>query len=189
MGRARRPAVVLPPSLRAPTREPGRMRCRSSASTTRSTETSLPSSTLSCADGLDTSNMHDARRFAISIALSVAAYGLFCGNERNGPALAMHRVTIAGGPMPSSLSTGFSPYMKPMLWRANPDEATTDWRAVCGRTACTVRRAGRARALSDPYQRTFCTITPFGPFPDAMAYARRCDSDTRAGTGEPWHAF
>jgi hypothetical protein len=38
-----------------------------------------------------------------------------------------------------------------MLWRANPDEETTDWRAVCGRTACTVRRAGRARALSDPY--------------------------------------
>jgi hypothetical protein len=35
--------------------------------------------------------------------------------------------------------------------RVNPDEVTTDWRAVCGRTACTVRRAGRARALSDPY--------------------------------------
>ena len=34
----------------------------------------------------------------------------------------------------------------------NPDEETTDWRAVCGRTACTVRRAGRgdpSRPLSD----------------------------------------
>jgi hypothetical protein len=37
-------------------------------------------------------------------------------------------------------------------WRANPDEETTDWRAVCGRTARTVRRAGTARAVSDPYQ-------------------------------------
>ncbi|MDP2834558.1 MAG: hypothetical protein Q8Q28_14915, partial [Pseudomonadota bacterium] len=29
---------------------------------------------------------------------------------------------------------------------------TTNWRAVCGRTARTVRREGRARALSYPYQ-------------------------------------
>ena len=29
---------------------------------------------------------------------------------------------------------------------------TTDWRAVCGRTACTVRRAGRTSVLPDPYQ-------------------------------------
>jgi hypothetical protein len=42
-----------------------------------------------------------------------------------------------------------------MSGHANPDEETTDWRAVCGRTACTVRRAGRARALSDPYQPWF----------------------------------
>jgi len=33
---------------------------------------------------------------------------------------------------------------------------TTNRRAVCGRTACTVRRAGRARALSDPYQQALC---------------------------------
>jgi len=37
-------------------------------------------------------------------------------------------------------------------WRANPDEETTDWRAVCGRTARTVRRAGTAKAVSDPYR-------------------------------------
>ena len=36
--------------------------------------------------------------------------------------------------------------------QADPDEETTDWRAVCGRTARTVRRAGRAKALPDPYQ-------------------------------------
>jgi hypothetical protein len=34
----------------------------------------------------------------------------------------------------------------------NPDVETLDWRAVCGRTARTVRRAGRARAFPDPYQ-------------------------------------
>src|SRR5262245_13573945 len=53
--------------------------------------------------------------------------------------------------MPSSQRRGFSPFMKPMCRRANPDEETTDWRAVCGKTASTVRRAGRASALSDPY--------------------------------------
>ena len=53
--------------------------------------------------------------------------------------------------MPSSLSMGFSPYMKPMLRRANPEREAADWRAVCGRTACTVRRAGRTSVLPDPY--------------------------------------
>src|SRR6516162_8549237 len=40
-----------------------------------------------------------------------------------------------------------------MCRRTNPDEETTDWRAVCGRTARTVRRAGTAKAVPDPYQR------------------------------------
>ena len=38
-----------------------------------------------------------------------------------------------------------------MLRRANPERETADWRVVCGRTACTVRRAGRASVLPDPY--------------------------------------
>jgi hypothetical protein len=50
---------------------------------------------------------------------------------------------VKGGKMLSSLNGGFSPCIRPTFWRANPDEETTDWRAVCGRTACTVRRAGR----------------------------------------------
>ncbi len=54
--------------------------------------------------------------------------------------------------MPTSPSAGFSPWLKPTRPRANPDEETADWRAVCGRTARTVRRAGRALALPDPYQ-------------------------------------
>ena len=41
----------------------------------------------------------------------------------------------------SSQSVGFSLCMKPGLLRVNPDEETTNWRAVCGRTARTVRRA------------------------------------------------
>jgi hypothetical protein len=64
-------------------------------------------------------------------------------NIKSGQVLA-ELVKITGcGQMPFSLSVGFSPCVKPTYWRANPDEETTDWRAVCGRTACTVRRAGR----------------------------------------------
>ena len=40
------------------------------------------------------------------------------------------------------------------LQRDTPDEETTDWRAVCGKTARTVRRAGRATPFPTP-------ITPF----------------------------
>src|SRR3990172_6547589 len=63
---------------------------------------------------------------------------------------------ISAGPTNSSLPRGCSPWLRPGSWRANPDEELTDWRAVCGRTARTVRRAGRARSLSDPY--TNCAI-------------------------------
>ncbi len=41
-----------------------------------------------------------------------------------------------------------------MLRRANPNKETTDWRAVCGKTACTVRRAGKMRVFPDPYQQS-----------------------------------
>jgi hypothetical protein len=52
------------------------------------------------------------------------------------------RIT-SGGRMPSSLNMGCSPYRPPMHGRDTPDEETSDWRAVCGKTARTVRRAGR----------------------------------------------
>ena len=45
--------------------------------------------------------------------------------------------------------------------RANPDEETTDWRAVCGRTARTVRREGRAGALLYPI--TNSGVAPCSP--------------------------
>ena len=46
---------------------------------------------------------------------------------------------------------GCSHSNQPGKQRDSLDEETTDWRAVCGKTACTVRRAGSARADSDPY--------------------------------------
>ena len=42
---------------------------------------------------------------------------------------------INNGRMLSSLVLGYSQCQKPIDWRANPDEETTDWRARRGRTA------------------------------------------------------
>ena len=47
------------------------------------------------------------------------------------------------GQLFTSRGMGFSPYKKPMRQRADPDEETHDRRAVCGKTARTVRREGR----------------------------------------------
>ena len=49
-------------------------------------------------------------------------------------------------PMP-----GCSHFTRPGRPRDSLDEETTDWRAVCGKTARTVRRAGSAKADPDPY--------------------------------------
>ena len=67
--------------------------------------------------------MHAARISAPSTALFVAGYALSCASGRSVPALVALRATIAAGQTPSSLYTGFSPSMKLMHWRANPDEA------------------------------------------------------------------
>ncbi|MGH8497408.1 MAG: hypothetical protein ACRERV_01140, partial [Methylococcales bacterium] len=42
-------------------------------------------------------------------------------------------------------------YFQPGKLRGTPDEVTIFSRAVCGKTACTVRRAGRTTVLPDPY--------------------------------------
>src|SRR5271169_3037419 len=52
---------------------------------------------------------------------------------------------------PSQLM-GSSPCLPPMRVRDTPDVETNHWRAVCGRTARTVRRAGRGSPLPDPYR-------------------------------------
>ena len=66
--------------------------------------------------------------------------------------LRKHQKRPGCGQMPFSLNVGFSPCAKPTYWRANPDEETTDWSAVCGRTARTVWRTGNPfRPLSAIY--------------------------------------
>src|ERR1700733_15332559 len=54
---------------------------------------------------------------------------------------------------------GGSRFTPPGKQRDSLDEETTDWRAVCGKTARTVRRAGSAKADPDPYQE----YPPAGP--------------------------
>ena len=53
--------------------------------------------------------------------------------------------------MLSSLILGYSRCQKPINWRANPDEETTDWRARRGKTAHRVRREGTVKAVLYPY--------------------------------------
>ena len=50
-------------------------------------------------------------------------------------------------------------------WIFSHDAETLDWRAVCGRTARTVRREGRASAFLYPYSKIKALDTGF----------RRCD--------------
>jgi hypothetical protein len=45
---------------------------------------------------------------------------------------------------------GCSRCAKPIAWRANPDEDTTDWRARRGRTAHRVRREGTVSTVPSP---------------------------------------
>jgi hypothetical protein len=54
---------------------------------------------------------------------------------------------------PYFLKASYAPHLRKTVLTVNPDVETLDWRAVCGKTARTVRRAGRAAALSDPYQK------------------------------------
>jgi len=56
------------------------------------------------------------------------------------------------GQMRTSRIWDCSPWHRPEHQRANPDEETTNWRAVCGKTARTVRREGRTGVLLYPYQ-------------------------------------
>jgi hypothetical protein len=78
----------------------------------------------------------------------------FCASRTDGRRWDAARPTTNDGPMPSSRNRGCSPFLQPMKTRDTPrdtpDEETSDWRAVCGRTARTVRRAGRKRP--DPYR-------------------------------------
>ena len=52
---------------------------------------------------------------------------------------------------PPSRTPGCSRFTRPGKQRDSLDEETTNWRAVCGKTARTVRRAGSAKTDPDPY--------------------------------------
>src|SRR6266536_4064951 len=86
----------------------------------------------------------------------IALYADDCGrcfeSRRSDRAWEFVERIISAGPINSSRPRDCSLRQQPGSWRANPDEETTDWRAVCGRTARTVRRAGTAKAVSDPYR-------------------------------------
>jgi len=66
---------------------------------------------------------------------------------------------------PSRLE-GCSPVAQPSSKRDTPDEETSDWRAVCGRTARTVRREGRLTAFPTPIA---ILLERLGFFPDRHA--------------------
>src|SRR5438309_3942305 len=87
---------------------------------------------------------------ASSTASSAAGYAPSCASRKSAPAWDGAQPTINAGPMLSSRLTGYSPSAPPVSKRDIPDEETNDWRAVCGRTARTVRRAGRAQPFPTP---------------------------------------
>ena len=113
-------------------------------------------STRCCGDGLAISSTPHQLCSASSMASSAAGCAPSCANRKSAPASDGAKPTINAGPMPFSRLTASSPFAWPMSKRDTPDEATNDWRAVCGRTARTVRRAGRAPTLPDPYRNFFC---------------------------------
>ena len=46
-----------------------------------------------------------------------------------------------------------------MDWQADLDEETIDWRAVCGKTARTVRREGKVKTFLYPYHTLVVWVT------------------------------
>ena len=80
---------------------------------------------------------------APSTASSADGCAPSCASRRSGPASGNAKPITNACQMPSSLGAGCSPYRLLTHRRDTPDEETSNWRAVCGRTARTVRRAGR----------------------------------------------
>ncbi len=75
----------------------------------------------------------------------------YCESDAVGRDVAAGEIINAGG-IPTLLSTGCIPWRLPMAWSVNPRRGkTTNWRAVCGRTARTVRREGGSNSIGPPY--------------------------------------
>src|SRR5271156_6771267 len=78
-------------------------------------------------------------------------FGRCCASKRNDRVAATARKTGYAGQTNSSRPPGCSPWTRPGGKRDSPDDQETiDWRAVCGKTACTVRREGRPKVFPTP---------------------------------------
>src|SRR5271157_1835075 len=86
---------------------------------------------------------------ASSTGLSGGGCAPSCASRKSAQGGASVAPTINDGQMPSSRKPGCSRFTRPGYRRDSLDEETTDWRAVCEKTARTVRREGSAKA--DPY--------------------------------------
>ena len=86
---------------------------------------------------------------------SMASSGVACEQYYGGNNIDRGKVMASpityDGEMRSSLILGCSRWSKPIDWRVNPDEETTNWRARRGKTAHRVRREGMARVVPYPY--------------------------------------
>jgi hypothetical protein len=76
----------------------------------------------------------------------------YCASRKSAPEWGDAKTITGDGQTRTSQTWDCSPWQQPTE-RANPDEETTNWRAVCGKTARTVRREGRNKVLSYPYRR------------------------------------
>jgi hypothetical protein len=90
------------------------------------------------------------REFKLLTVLSDGGCARSCASRRSDPGSGAVPTTINAGQMPTSQVSDCSHYPQPAIKRDAPDEETNDWRAVCGRTASTVRREGRRRAFPTP---------------------------------------
>src|SRR5580658_9056466 len=73
-----------------------------------------------------------------------------CAGGKSGAASVSVPTTINAGQTPTSQVSGCSRRPRLDIERDFPDEETNDWRAVCGRTASTVRREGRREPFLPP---------------------------------------
>ena len=98
-----------------------------------------------------TSNMPTGTRSRQSMGLYAVGCARCCAGSSTARVRDDAYAITNNGRIPSSLILGCSRCAKPIAWRANPDEDTTDWRARRGRTAHRVRREGTVSTVPYPY--------------------------------------
>src|SRR5436305_1283222 len=83
--------------------------------------------------------------------------------------------------MPTSRNRGYSVWKQPMSDTSNPEWQTTDWRAVCGKTARTVRREGEPNSIGSPYPYQAVLTLEFADHGDGLAEDLDAVGDDRLG--------